>query len=84
MSFRQPNMHRNQARLCSESEQRKQECGSGQEGRERGSAHRVKRELPAASLQYTEAQQDADRTHVCHDQVQESRRCGFQECDDAR
>ena len=77
MRFRQPHMQRHQAGLGAEAQQREQERGAGPEGREPGAAHRVERELPASALQHAEAEQDADRADVRHQEVEEASAADF-------
>ena len=73
MRFGQPDVHRHDAGLGAEAEQREQESGRCPTRRQLRRAHRVERELPAAALQHAEREQDADRAEVRDQQIEEAR-----------
>jgi hypothetical protein len=65
-------MQRNEAGLGTEADQREQERYAGPCGRQRRRAHRVKRELPGATLHHAEREQDRNRAEMRDQEVEES------------
>jgi hypothetical protein len=73
MRLGQPDVQRQETRLCAEAQERQEERNRRPDARKRQRAHRPERVVAAASLEHAEAQQDRDRADVRDDEIEKAR-----------